>query len=163
MTTLVVYLFPFSLFVSFAGERLHDFYVEVLQTPDDKSPGLCHHQVSAVGRSATFRCESPLYGRYVRIRKDNLSGDTDVLTLCEVQVNGKKGTGVLQIGFTTSFKYNYFFHVVCLCEILITIQYSTDTCWFSYFYRFVSVALRTATFLLLSHTHTHSYMASDVW
>ncbi|XP_041361963.1 fucolectin-1-like [Gigantopelta aegis] len=70
------------------AERLHDFYIEILQSGGHPTPSLCHHQIPALGKSAAFLCNPPLKGRYVKIRKDNVRDSKDILTLCEVEVNG---------------------------------------------------------------------------
>ncbi|XP_041360601.1 uncharacterized protein LOC121376881 [Gigantopelta aegis] len=72
------------------GNRLHDFYVEILQHEDGSSPSLCYHQTQRVDSFVKCPCNPPLKGQYVRIRKEKPVTYDDVLTLCEVEVKGKK-------------------------------------------------------------------------
>ncbi|XP_046361863.2 fucolectin-4-like [Haliotis rufescens] len=86
-----------SLFVSevvitnrnYAGERLHDFDILLADNVTMNEALVCRHYPGPLGTglTETLPCHSPLSGRYLRVQIP-WNNDTDLLTLCEVQVMG---------------------------------------------------------------------------
>ncbi|XP_041361410.1 fucolectin-7-like [Gigantopelta aegis] len=80
-------------------EKLHSFVIELFsQNPEGCSgagSAVCLNYTGAglpPGQS-TFTCDEPTRGRFFRIRKWNMKGTSDVLTLCEVQIYGTEENG----------------------------------------------------------------------
>ena len=85
------------LYIFLPDYRLHDFFIEVMQSRTETAPALCHHQIPPLRSFAVFQCHRYIRGRYVRIRKQGPAEFFDVLALCEVEVKGYK------IGRVTSY------------------------------------------------------------
>ena len=87
----------YFLYIFLPDYRLHDFFIEVMQSRTETAPSLCHHQIPPLRSFAVFQCHRYIRGRYVRIRKQGPAEFFDVLALCEVEVKGYK------IGRVTSY------------------------------------------------------------
>ncbi|KAK7508151.1 hypothetical protein BaRGS_00000390 [Batillaria attramentaria] len=79
-------------------ERLADFRVEVFEDDPESDTSIaqsCYNYAGAMPRGATeqLTCDALRLGRYVRIAKD-----IGILTLCEVQVLGKKAYPNVAVG-----------------------------------------------------------------
>nr|KAG5713947.1 hypothetical protein BaRGS_020275 [Batillaria attramentaria] len=94
----VLLLFPA---MAIAGERLADFRVEVFEDDPESDTSIaqsCYNYAGAMPQGATeeLTCDALRLGRYVRIAKD-----IGILTLCEVQVLGKKAYPNVAVGKVT--------------------------------------------------------------
>ncbi|XP_041361191.1 uncharacterized protein LOC121377317 isoform X2 [Gigantopelta aegis] len=80
------------------NNSLHDIFIEILQgfpSPthygiDKYPPSLCYHQTHVTSTNARCVCDPPSKGRTVKISKERMLDGRDVLTLCEVEVQGRK-------------------------------------------------------------------------
>jgi len=72
------------------AKRLHDFYIKALLT--DKQTMMCAHMGPAMGSGEirVFPCKADVYGHKIKIQ---IGGEknTEILTLCEVEVHGHYG------------------------------------------------------------------------
>ena len=77
------------------GSRLHDFSISVANSfhpngshSDFKS---CYQHTGAVagGATITVPCANGLVGKYVRVRIEGTPGVNEILSLCDLKVNGQ--------------------------------------------------------------------------
>ncbi|XP_041346807.1 fucolectin-1-like [Gigantopelta aegis] len=80
-------------------QRLHSFTIDVFKENPigcaRATPVQCYNRTDPLERGETvqFKCRSPVNGRFVRIKKWNMTDVLDTLILCEVQVFTTKETG----------------------------------------------------------------------
>ena len=91
-----------SVFPFITAYKLHDFDIEVFSQNPMKcaraSSSLCFTIRGAMppGQS-TIMCDEPTRGRFLRIKKRKIRNNSDVLTLCEVEIYTSEGNGMLWI------------------------------------------------------------------
>ena len=72
--------------IFFVAYRLRNFYIEVLSGKVDNDPPVCYHQKEPAGGVLQAYCVKPLTGSWLKIRKDVIDPNDDMITLCEVVV-----------------------------------------------------------------------------
>ena len=79
-----------SCVLSYAGERLSNFYINVSNNSDGSSTEECAYESEPFMSAETrvYNCEGALFGQFVRIGFQQ--NKTEVLQLCQVQVQGGK-------------------------------------------------------------------------